>query len=516
MREEVRAAILFIGIIVAFATVNAQEYIHVDYDWEGDGDDFYESEFTKPHGDSEGCYACHAFKKMEPGGPSRMCEDCHLSTEVYPNAAGPVKTSENPDTGFNLNEDYTQATLVYQHYYGASVNVPNQRYEYDGVTSSTCSGFNPETGQGTCHGVSIQNSEDGKYSFNFSKPVDKKCLPYRWVTTQGFPETVDCLYCHMHDDAAIRKAWGNPSKLTDHHDSTTKEDCYSCHVEGGGTPSSFHSVKIKLAEGQEETPSPALGGEPAPSLLLLQEGRNELTTNLYRKIIFEKDLRYKSFFMSHRTLIGPLLMLGKYPKPTNPDAVRALAKPIEKIYGDVYEIAASGALEKYGSADTVVIARGDLPVDSMAAIAYAKAKKSPILLVEPGEIPPATLDAISKLKTEEIIIVGGPEAVSESVEKGLAGKVKRIYGANRVETAVELAKEAQPDTVVITDAIHPSIDATLISYLFDAPLLYVNPGDIPQSVKEYLSQRKTTSNGSIRVVVLGVNQELIPEIDDLI
>jgi putative cell wall-binding protein len=344
-------------------------------------------------------------------------------------------------------------------------------------------------------------------------------MPYREATSFSLPETSDCLYCHLQEDSSVVEAWASPTQVANHENATTNSDCYSCHVDGGSAPQSFHVASLKLTTGEGPEGPPA-GGETAvtPPTSLLQEGINILTADLYRKIILGLGLRYKPFFKSPDTLVASLIMTGKYPRPTNPNVTRTLGKPIEEIYGDVYELAASHSMRRYPYANALVIARGDLPVDSMAAIAYAKAKGVPILLVKPGEVPEVTLEAISKLRPGEIIIVGGPVAVSKAVEDKLTAKakVKRIEGINRCETAVELAKEIQPDTIVITDAINPSTDAALISYLFDAPLLYVDQHEIPQSVRSYLSQHKTApGEGKTKVVVVGVGSELTYEIEGI-
>ncbi|MFQ5975193.1 MAG: cell wall-binding repeat-containing protein [Candidatus Hydrothermarchaeales archaeon] len=91
------------------------------------------------------------------------------------------------------------------------------------------------------------------------------------------------------------------------------------------------------------------------------------------------------------------------------------------------------------------------------------------------------LGGYTEKKREALYIFsGGPVAVSTAVEQKVAemGDVKRIFGETRVETAVALAEEAYPNknnvrVIVITDYENPKIDAVLMSYVLDAPLLYV-------------------------------------------
>ncbi|MFQ5976054.1 MAG: cell wall-binding repeat-containing protein, partial [Candidatus Hydrothermarchaeales archaeon] len=271
------------------------------------------------------------------------------------------------------------------------------------------------------------------------------------------------------------------------------------------------------------------GGSPSP-VTLVSAGATEMTSTTYSNILISLSAGGKldkdRFVEVPNTLAGPLLLNKNYPLPTDPTAAQ-FARTVTTITGDVFALAAEVSEDRrfqyIEHENKLVIARGDLGVDSMAAVAYAKAKNIPILLVKPNELPSVTEEAILKMmavRKREIIIVGGPVAVSNDVEGLLAdmGDVKRIWGETRVETSLALAKETYTDknkvrVIVITDYANPKIDAVLMSYVMDAPLLYVKSDSLHPEVKDYISQHKETIFGPTKVMLMGVDPKVASEIN---
>jgi hypothetical protein len=203
---------------------------------------------------------------------------------------------------------------------------------------------------------------------------------------------------------------------------------------------------------------------------------------------------------------------GDYPMPET-DVSGVLTEPVVDMSGDIYQRSVNEVLKAWGSSDTVVIARGDIEVDSMAAIAYAKSKDVPILLTKPGELPSETLDAIKDLNADNFIIIGGEMAVGSTVEAELKsmGSVRRIIGRDRYETAVEVAKAlVDPDTIVIADGERPSIDAAIIAAGYGAPVLYVTSTVVPQGTKDFVNAHKKTKQGKeVKLVFADVGGYII-------
>ena len=103
----------------------------------------------------------------------------------------------------------------------------------------------------------------------------------------------------------------------------------------------------------------------------------------------------------------------------------------------------------------VYVATGERFPDALAAGAAGARNGGPVLLVTPGSIPIDTRNELGRLKPQRIVVVGGPAAVTETVEaelRGFSGDVRRVFGDDRYATAMSLTPEfGQPvGGVVIT------------------------------------------------------------------
>jgi hypothetical protein len=253
------------------------------------------------------------------------------------------------------------------------------------------------------------------------------------------------------------------------------------------------------------TPSPPSEGVYSP-IILAGEGIQRLvvTADGIKDLIRQFRYMSRSFFAAPTELAGILGALDYVPVPLNmAEAINdVLIKPVQEIVGDAYTLAEEHSVKKFRKSERVIIARGDLGVDSMASVTYAKALNVPILLVEPGAIPESTADALEKLETQSVTIVGGPVAVSEEVEKRLPN-ASRIFGQNRHETAVRIAEalmaQTEVDTLVITDGINPDLIAVMVASKYGAPIVYTEGDDVPSVTEEFLRKKEFK-----RIVMVGV------------
>lgn len=111
---------------------------------------------------------------------------------------------------------------------------------------------------------------------------------------------------------------------------------------------------------------------------------------------------------------------------------------------------------------TVYIARAYDFVDALVGATIASSNNAPILTVRGPDrgdrIPEATRTELERLDPSEIVILGGPVAVSDKVADELeafttpTGNVSRLAGGTRFETAVEIAN-ALPDKVADADLL---------------------------------------------------------------
>ncbi|MGH8988228.1 MAG: cell wall-binding repeat-containing protein, partial [Acidimicrobiales bacterium] len=103
---------------------------------------------------------------------------------------------------------------------------------------------------------------------------------------------------------------------------------------------------------------------------------------------------------------------------------------------------ASGAAPG-GTLATAVLATGAAFPDAEAASTLAYAERLPILLTTSAALPGATASAISSLHVAQVVVMGGPLAVSDSVVAAiehLGVSVLRVAGQDATDTAVELAR----------------------------------------------------------------------------
>ncbi|MFL4476998.1 peroxidase family protein [Paeniglutamicibacter sp. ORCA_105] len=114
--------------------------------------------------------------------------------------------------------------------------------------------------------------------------------------------------------------------------------------------------------------------------------------------------------------------------------------------------ATSAAISKSffpANTENVVISRSNDYADALVSGSVAKALNAPVLLVSSNSIPADIATELTRLNPVNIIVAGGPTAVSDAVFTELgtyaSGAVSRVAGANRYETAVELSKFANPD-----------------------------------------------------------------------
>lgn len=109
---------------------------------------------------------------------------------------------------------------------------------------------------------------------------------------------------------------------------------------------------------------------------------------------------------------------------------------VQRISGARREdVAAAVALKYFKDADAVLLVNNMTFGDAISASNLSQGKM-PILYSAKNSIPKASLDAIDKIGPREIIMVGGPNSLSENIEKELRskyGKVTRISGSDRYD-----------------------------------------------------------------------------------
>lgn len=175
--------------------------------------------------------------------------------------------------------------------------------------------------------------------------------------------------------------------------------------------------------------------------------------------------------------------------------VDAYAKTTNKrLYGkDRYVTAVQVSKAGWVTSDNVVLATGEDFPDALCAGPLAKKLNAPIILTGKDTLSIEAENEINRLKAKNVYIIGGQGVVSTHIEKQLKSKgikCKRIYGMNRFETSVAIAKELglKDDIVVATGLDFPdALSVAPIAASKAMPILLVDKDYIPSIVEKYLS-----------------------------
>ena len=191
--------------------------------------------------------------------------------------------------------------------------------------------------------------------------------------------------------------------------------------------------------------------------------------------------------------------------PDVEDTVRSLVPNVVRIAGETrYETAELLAGEVGpGTGGRIALALG---IGTDAAPGWADALSAgslaatddpiPTLLTTTDDLPPATVRAIEQLQPSEILILGGPAAISEQVEGAVADlgpATRRLAGANRYRTSVAVATEAfdagvpRDDLVFVSGENFPdALSAAGFAANEDAPMLLVPSERLADGVDEFV------------------------------
>lgn len=201
-------------------------------------------------------------------------------------------------------------------------------------------------------------------------------------------------------------------------------------------------------------------------------------------------------------------------------AVAADDFELTRLAGDNRYETAVKAAEQFGTAETVILASGEAGryADALTANYLAGIKKAPVLLTKHGETPEAVKKALSDSGAKNVILVGGPGAISEAQEKTLRGTytVQRLAGDDRFDTAAAViaeGDEAATNTALLATGLDfpDALGGGPVAYAKGMPLAITRPGDAPDNVVRALKQA-----GITRVLVLGgesaVSQAVLDEL----
>ena len=237
--------------------------------------------------------------------------------------------------------------------------------------------------------------------------------------------------------------------------------------------------------------------------------------------------------------VGVLVLLGLQPVPVMAQTDGTLAYHLlrdDPGQDDTTQI--SLAWSRLAYADdapegpaTALLGRDDLFADNLAAGSLQGQDDNgrPLLLNDSDELEPEVLAELLRLGVEHVQILGGPDAVSQSVFDALEAEgfsVQRLFGATRTETAIEIAESEFPDATEAflarssaegddpTQAFADSLAGGAWAAALGVPVLFTTTSSLTGTTAEFLADSQIQ-----RVTILGglaaVSAEVEEELEDL-
>lgn len=163
---------------------------------------------------------------------------------------------------------------------------------------------------------------------------------------------------------------------------------------------------------------------------------------------------------------------------------------------DRYRTAVQISQAGWKTSKYAIIVRGSDFADALCAVPLAQKYNCPILFSNYDLTNSATLDELDRLEAENILIVGGYGAISDNAEKELDSididNIERIFGADRYETSVEIAKRlGSKDVALVTgNDYSDALSISSIASIKGLAILLCPQNNIPDSVKNHLDNYK--------------------------
>lgn len=167
---------------------------------------------------------------------------------------------------------------------------------------------------------------------------------------------------------------------------------------------------------------------------------------------------------------------------------------------DRHSTAASVSVAGWPSnAPAAVVTGGGAHAESLVAVPLAHQLGGPVLLTRQDALHPATAAELARLRPAQVVVVGGPDTVADSVLDEISaaagmprGAVRRVGGADVYETAALIAGEvgvAATGSVVLTrgDVLADALSIAPWSAQTGSPILLTHPGGMPTVTADALA-----------------------------
>lgn len=200
--------------------------------------------------------------------------------------------------------------------------------------------------------------------------------------------------------------------------------------------------------------------------------------------------------------VAALLVLSSQDAAAEPDASPARLAGPDRV-STAAEVAEEVFAPEGGTSaetTTALVARADAFPDALASAGLAGAIDAPVLLTHPDRLSPRTRDALSRLGVDNVILLGGEDAISPAVaEEAEAGyTTDRLAGPDRYATAADLARAAAqhgsdggtPETVIVVrgDTFADALTAGPAAFAEGNPVLLTHRDRLADATKTVLDE----------------------------
>ena len=176
------------------------------------------------------------------------------------------------------------------------------------------------------------------------------------------------------------------------------------------------------------------------------------------------------------------------------DELKALGLEIERLSGsDRYKTSAAIAkkiIEIKGSISKAIISSGEDFPDALSSSQLAVKEDMPILLVKLNDIDEEVMSILGN-GLNEIVIAGGENSISTSLQSKLIGNVTRLSGKDRYETAKAIAEYTYSSTnkafIASGEIFADALVIGSVTHLENAPILLTKGTNAPKVTLDYLN-----------------------------
>lgn len=173
----------------------------------------------------------------------------------------------------------------------------------------------------------------------------------------------------------------------------------------------------------------------------------------------------------------------------------------DRLWGnDRYQTNSKIVDSGWTTSEYAVIASGDGFADALCAAPLAQQYKAPILLTSKDTLSTEIKSQLSRLNVKKAFIIGGTGVISDNVKSEIESmgiKTNRIYGQNRFETSIEVAKNLQNVDAVVVSNGYGFADALSIAPIAaqkSMPILLTDKTDLASATKDFLANKTPTKS----------------------